>query len=124
MAGSYTIGVNGSLINVTIFMWRAELDRLPTKLALRRRSINVEDMGCSLCGEGVETVDHLFTACSVSCGVWSVVSNWCKVPQIFAFTFNDLLELRSNISGTIAKKEGVLWRGDHCLLEDLEGAQQ
>ncbi|KAJ0805638.1 putative RNA-directed DNA polymerase [Helianthus annuus] len=100
-----------------VFMWRAELDRLPTKLALRRRSINVEDMGCSLCGEGVETVDHLFTACSVSCGVWSVVSNWCKVPQIFAFTFKDLLELGSNISGSIAKKKAfygvviiVCWR--------------
>ncbi|XP_022015087.1 uncharacterized protein LOC110914609 [Helianthus annuus] len=74
-----------------IFMWRAELDRLPTKLALRRRSIQVEDTVCSLCGEGEETVDHLFTTCSVLCGVWSVLSSWCKVPQMYAFTFKDLM---------------------------------
>ncbi|KAJ0605054.1 hypothetical protein HanHA300_Chr02g0058651 [Helianthus annuus] len=59
-----------------IFMWRAFLDRLPTKLALARM---------------------LFMAM----GVWNEISTWCKIPRPFVFYVNDLVHLleHSGVSG-------------------------
>lgn len=41
------------------FLWRACHDRLPVPSSLVKRRVNV-DSRCKLCGEGVETVEHLF----------------------------------------------------------------
>ncbi|XP_022019692.1 uncharacterized protein LOC110919741 [Helianthus annuus] len=55
-----------------VFMWRAQMDRIPTKMAIRRRNIMVGDNLCALCGISDENSNHLFLACSVSSGVWLV----------------------------------------------------
>ena len=46
-----------------IFMWRANMDMIPTLHALRRRNIYVGEGMCVFCGEAEETSDHLFFAC-------------------------------------------------------------
>ncbi|KAJ0877928.1 putative reverse transcriptase zinc-binding domain-containing protein [Helianthus annuus] len=76
-----------------IFMWRASLDRLSTKEALRCRNINVGDGACALCSELDETVDHLFSGCRVACGVWDAIGSWLKVPRFFVFSFSDVIQL-------------------------------
>ncbi|KAJ0523908.1 putative reverse transcriptase zinc-binding domain-containing protein [Helianthus annuus] len=60
-------------IKVNIFVWRTEMDRIPTRMALSRRRLNVGDSSCTLCGIGDEDVMHLFTGCVFSFGVWSIV---------------------------------------------------
>ncbi|XP_021971086.1 uncharacterized protein LOC110866041 [Helianthus annuus] len=79
-----------------IFMWRAILDRLPSKRALRRRNIVVEDPMSSFCGEVEETMDHLFTACTLASNVWHAISTWCKIPEIFAFSVFDLSKIHKH----------------------------
>ncbi|KAJ0611749.1 putative RNA-directed DNA polymerase [Helianthus annuus] len=78
-------------LKCNIFAWRAVMDRLPTKLELRKRSIQVGDVMCPLCGSGEESADHLFTACSFATAIWSKISSWCKVPFIMAFSFKDVV---------------------------------
>lgn len=57
-----------------IFMWRLGLDRLPTSVQLRSRNCNTGSLECSLCGNEIETVDHLFCSCEVALDVWNRVS--------------------------------------------------
>ncbi|KAJ0846576.1 putative reverse transcriptase zinc-binding domain-containing protein [Helianthus annuus] len=49
-----------------IFMWRAFLDRIPTKTTLRRRNIQVQDEECVMCGEGLDSTDHILTECGIA----------------------------------------------------------
>ncbi|PWA81382.1 reverse transcriptase domain, Reverse transcriptase zinc-binding domain protein [Artemisia annua] len=90
-----------------IFMWRANMDRIPTMTALRRRNIVVGDGFCTLCGEAEETTDHIFTACSVASGVWGGISSWCKIPPLFMFSFKDVFQLINHLDGSKTRKEVI-----------------
>ncbi|XP_076944940.1 uncharacterized protein LOC143615794 [Bidens hawaiensis] len=73
--------------------WRAVFIRLPTMEALAKRNILVSSLDCPICGKGMETVDHVFISCDFSQAVWCLISQWCKVPSIYAFSVRDLVEL-------------------------------
>ncbi|XP_076919810.1 uncharacterized protein LOC143580751 [Bidens hawaiensis] len=76
-----------------IFMWRALLDRLPTKTALSRRNIDIGNTQCIFCDESEETVDHVFTGCGFSMTVWEGILRWCSLPNFFVFSLKDVIEM-------------------------------
>ncbi|KAJ0548291.1 putative RNA-directed DNA polymerase [Helianthus annuus] len=90
-----------------IHLWRAEMEKIPTKVALRKRNILQEDPICPLCLVAEETVDHLYSSCFVSSIVWNMVSTWCRIPAIFAFSIKDLLRLHKSLSVSSKKREAV-----------------
>ncbi|KAI3820804.1 hypothetical protein L1987_08352 [Smallanthus sonchifolius] len=94
-------------LKCNIFMWRAFLDRLPTKTALLRRSIQVDNQFCVWCECKEETVEHLFTGCGISAGVWHGISRWCRIRDIFAFHVKDLVDMHE-VSGVSGNKKMVL----------------
>ncbi|KAJ0450527.1 putative RNA-directed DNA polymerase [Helianthus annuus] len=79
-------------IKCNVFAWRAVRERLPTKVELSKRNIQVGAVSCPLCESGDETALHLFTACGFATAVWAKVCLWCKVPFLVAFSFKDILE--------------------------------
>ncbi|XP_076933961.1 uncharacterized protein LOC143600047 [Bidens hawaiensis] len=94
------------------------MNRIPTKDALIRRGISVGDGLCSLCGSEEESVTHLFTSCVVATVLWQKVSGWCHIPNIFAFSFRDLVEIHSHSRLGAAKKivvQGILVTACWCL---------
>jgi len=50
---------------VIVSAWRLLLDRLPTRLNLARRWVQLVNMLCPLCLDGDESTDHLFNTCRV-----------------------------------------------------------
>ncbi|XP_035843169.1 uncharacterized protein LOC110887759 [Helianthus annuus] len=88
-----------------LFAWRAEQDRIPTREALCRRNIRVDDSSCPLCNSEVESVDHLFTSCGVSAVIWQKIQVWCKSSNLFIFSFRDILEVYNWVGLEGHKKE-------------------
>ncbi|MFS7909276.1 putative reverse transcriptase zinc-binding domain-containing protein [Helianthus anomalus] len=84
-----------------------EMDRIPTRDALRKRNINIEDSLCPLCRSEDESTEHVFTSCFIASTVWNGISSWCKIPSIFAFSIRDLLEYHTVLRGSDRKKEAV-----------------
>ncbi|XP_076950772.1 uncharacterized protein LOC143623844 [Bidens hawaiensis] len=78
---------------VGLFAWRAELDKLPLLTLLARRNVGVGSLDGPACGELEETTEHIFVSCGLAQSVWQVISIWCNVPQVCAFSVRDLLEL-------------------------------
>ncbi|GJT89353.1 RNA-directed DNA polymerase, eukaryota, reverse transcriptase zinc-binding domain protein [Tanacetum coccineum] len=58
---------------VNIFMWRLFLDRLPHRLNLSSRGLDIDSIMCPLCNKHVESNSHGFFTCDTACGVWSLV---------------------------------------------------
>ncbi|XP_022004462.1 uncharacterized protein LOC110902028 [Helianthus annuus] len=86
--------------------------------ALKKRNIDKGDGTCVLCGDQDESVEHLFTACGVASTIWSVVSLWCKIPHILAFSVKDLLEAHEVGSLKGRKKDliqGIVRIGCWCI---------
>ncbi|XP_022007784.1 uncharacterized protein LOC110907059 [Helianthus annuus] len=94
-------------IKCNIFMWRLMLKRIPTKLALLRRNINVENTTCVLCGDGEDEVDHIFTDCAFSMSVWNGVLRWLGLPNYFAFSVSDILDIHK-VDGISATRKHII----------------
>ncbi|KAJ0749948.1 putative RNA-directed DNA polymerase [Helianthus annuus] len=92
---------------VNIHSWRMELNKVATAEALRRRNVGLSDPGCSLCRSDVETADHLFIACYITSNIWNAISNWCRIPNIYAFSIRDLLTYHSDSRLPEKKKEAI-----------------
>ncbi|MFS8011332.1 putative reverse transcriptase zinc-binding domain-containing protein [Helianthus anomalus] len=92
---------------VNIHSWRMEMNKLPTGEGLRKRNIAIDDIACPMCNSEEETVDHVFIACRVAAIIWSEISSWCKIPNIFAFSTKDLLCLHSTLRVSERKKVAV-----------------
>ncbi|XP_022019872.1 uncharacterized protein LOC110919934 [Helianthus annuus] len=83
------------------------MNKVPTAEALMYRNIGINDPSCPLCSLEVENADHLFIACFIASTVWNGVSKWCKIPQLFAFSFQDLLSIYNGLAVSEKKKEAV-----------------
>ena len=81
-------------------MWRAEMDRIPTRLALVRRGVNIQDVSCVLCDTGDESSMHTFTGCGITVIVWSFVERWCRLEPIIVFDVKDLLLIPDSVGGS------------------------
>ncbi|XP_022041740.1 uncharacterized protein LOC110944385 [Helianthus annuus] len=90
---------------VAIVAWRADMERLPTKCALSARNIPVQDQFCVLCGEYEETSEHLFAACHFAQSIWLNIADWCRIPPIITFGFEDLLSLHEISPGSSKKRK-------------------
>ncbi|XP_021996298.1 uncharacterized protein LOC110893499 [Helianthus annuus] len=76
-------------------------------MALVRRNILMDNQLCVWCDIEEETVEHIFTGCVISAGVWNGVSRWCRIPDIFAFHVKDLVNMHE-VCGTSGIKKAVL----------------
>ncbi|PWA74341.1 RNA-directed DNA polymerase, eukaryota [Artemisia annua] len=80
-----------------VFIWQAEMSKIPTADALRRRNMVGVEATCSICNEDNESVEHLFTSCRVAMVVWSHICSWTRVQRFFAFSFRDLIEVHEHV---------------------------
>ncbi|MFS7956553.1 putative reverse transcriptase zinc-binding domain-containing protein [Helianthus anomalus] len=94
-------------IKCNVFMWHMLMDRIPTKKALQRRCIDCGDLRCKFCNEQEDCIDHIVTACMLTCGVWNGVASWVNLPQFYFFSINDILQIYSSSGCSKAKKSAL-----------------
>ncbi|KAJ0455641.1 putative reverse transcriptase zinc-binding domain-containing protein [Helianthus annuus] len=92
-----------------IFFWRALQNKIPTRMALIHRNIPVAISSCCFCGDYEETTDHIFTGCSVAIRVWQTLSEWVRLPPLFAFEFKDVTEF--HLSRNLDKEKRKVIKG-------------
>ncbi|GJV47128.1 RNA-directed DNA polymerase, eukaryota, reverse transcriptase zinc-binding domain protein [Tanacetum coccineum] len=63
---------------VNIFMWRLLLDRLPHRLNLSSRGLDIDLILCPVCSKHVESNSHAFLSCSAASNIWRLVRGWCR----------------------------------------------
>ncbi|KAJ0513971.1 putative reverse transcriptase zinc-binding domain-containing protein [Helianthus annuus] len=65
---------------INCFLWRAVLDRIPTRDALVIRNTHIPSVLCVLCNTRNESMDHLLISCQYAQLVWTTISLWVKIP--------------------------------------------
>ncbi|XP_076899222.1 uncharacterized protein LOC143553032 [Bidens hawaiensis] len=76
---------------VSILAWHVGLERLPTLVELAKGNVNFGSDLCPFCGDHAETVEHLFVSCSLGQDVSQILSMWCGLPSVYAFSVRDFL---------------------------------
>ncbi|GJU46190.1 RNA-directed DNA polymerase, eukaryota [Tanacetum coccineum] len=72
---------------VNIFIWRLSLDRLPHKLNLYLRGMDILTISCSSCNANVESANHIFFECTIASDMWKLAYRWCDIPFVQALSF-------------------------------------
>ncbi|GKB47887.1 retrotransposon protein, putative, ty1-copia subclass [Tanacetum coccineum] len=70
---------------VNINIWRASLDRLPTRLNLVSRGIPISDDSCPFCEAVAEDIDHCLINCPKVIRVWRILWNWWNLGSCTIF---------------------------------------
>ncbi|GJR38484.1 RNA-directed DNA polymerase, eukaryota, reverse transcriptase zinc-binding domain protein [Tanacetum coccineum] len=63
-------------IKVNVFLWRLHLNKLPSKVNLDRRGVQIDFILCQTCQLDVETVNHIFFNCEMAKYLWSLLAKW------------------------------------------------
>ncbi|GKC98101.1 RNA-directed DNA polymerase, eukaryota, reverse transcriptase zinc-binding domain protein [Tanacetum coccineum] len=62
-----------------INIWRLILDRLPHKLNLSSRGIDIQAISCPSCNGNVESSNHIIFECNIAKDIWMLVRKWCDI---------------------------------------------
>ncbi|GJY26569.1 RNA-directed DNA polymerase, eukaryota, reverse transcriptase zinc-binding domain protein [Tanacetum coccineum] len=65
---------------VNIFIWRLALDRLPHRLNLSARGMDIASIACPSYNDNVESSSHIFFDCDFAKEIWRLISSWCDFP--------------------------------------------
>ncbi|GJW51894.1 RNA-directed DNA polymerase, eukaryota [Tanacetum coccineum] len=74
------------------FADRLSLDRLPHRLNLSSRGMDIPAISCPSCNANVESANHFFFECDIATDMWKLVFRWCDIPLFQASSwdsFND-----------------------------------
>nr|GFA40942.1 RNA-directed DNA polymerase, eukaryota [Tanacetum cinerariifolium] len=63
-------------IKINVFAWKVYLDRLPTRLNLIRRGLQVPSLSCPVCNAAYEDMSHLLFSCDLANDVVWLVCRW------------------------------------------------
>nr|GEV27386.1 reverse transcriptase domain-containing protein [Tanacetum cinerariifolium] len=74
-------------IKINIFAWKIYLDKLPTRLNISLRGIDIPSIICPNCSLAGESCSHLFFSCSLARLLWSKVARWWDfgIPDFSAY---------------------------------------
>ncbi|GJY89742.1 RNA-directed DNA polymerase, eukaryota, reverse transcriptase zinc-binding domain protein [Tanacetum coccineum] len=82
---------------VNILVWRIMNKRVPTRVNLDKRGIDLDYVRCPLCDDDIETEDHLFALCSIAKDVWKEVMAWWKVSGVLVTSVDDAALLSDGV---------------------------
>nr|GEU38326.1 RNA-directed DNA polymerase, eukaryota [Tanacetum cinerariifolium] len=105
-------------IKINVFAWKVYLDRLPTRLNLIRRDVQVPSLSCPVCNAAYEDMSHLLFSCDLANDVVRFVCRWWNLTWSPLGSYSEWLSwfnsirLCSRIKGML---EGVFYVTWWCL---------
>ncbi|GKC38186.1 RNA-directed DNA polymerase, eukaryota [Tanacetum coccineum] len=79
-------------IKINIMAWKVSLDKLPTRLNLSLRGIEIPSITCPICSCAGESCSHLFFTCSKARNITIKLARWWEFDCQDLFSYDDWLE--------------------------------
>nr|GEV84740.1 cysteine-rich receptor-like protein kinase [Tanacetum cinerariifolium] len=76
---------------VKIFIWRMLVNKLPTRMNLITRGINVQSNQCGIGDTWDEMINHLILHCDLARDMWALVRRWWSLDFPFVLTIRELM---------------------------------
>ncbi|XP_071694261.1 uncharacterized protein [Rutidosis leptorrhynchoides] len=97
---------------IELFVWRTILKRLPVRIELDKRGIDIHSVRCPLCDGDVESIDHIFIVCKQARDLWDRVAKWWILGHLAINNLSDFLKDVGNASMSRLGKQilqAVIW---------------
>ncbi|GKA45570.1 RNA-directed DNA polymerase, eukaryota, reverse transcriptase zinc-binding domain protein [Tanacetum coccineum] len=93
---------------VNIFVWRALRGRLPVRVELDKRRVDLDSLLCPCCNNVVESCEHSLVLCSMAMGVWEKNFSWWRVGSFNVFTISEIFAFSGSV--IIPNRSSLLWQ--------------
>ncbi|XP_071699458.1 uncharacterized protein [Rutidosis leptorrhynchoides] len=91
-----------------IFVWRSIRSRLPVRLELDKRGIDLNPVWCPICDDAVESMDHILVGCKLAKDVWGRLFKWWGLNFSSGYNLDNIFALDHGIHSS---KEGhLIWQ--------------
>ncbi|GJW20791.1 RNA-directed DNA polymerase, eukaryota [Tanacetum coccineum] len=78
-------------IKVNIHAWRVCLDKIPTRLNLSIRGIEIPSIFCPICNSSVESTSHIFFSCPLARHLRRKILRWWEIDDSLINCYSDWL---------------------------------
>jgi len=89
--------------------WRLFLDKLPTKVKLAARGIQLQNNLCEMCLASEENAEHLFFSCRASQKVWNMCDRWIGVSSVHHVNARDNFQHFHLVN--LNRRQNKIWQG-------------
>ncbi|GKC72382.1 RNA-directed DNA polymerase, eukaryota [Tanacetum coccineum] len=89
--------VNVIPIKINVFAWRVILDKLPTRLNISLRGVDIPFILCPICNISVKSISHLLFSCSLARQLRSKFLRWWELEDIELESYEDWLQWFNNV---------------------------
>ncbi|XP_071687671.1 uncharacterized protein [Rutidosis leptorrhynchoides] len=96
---------------IEIFAWRTLKKRIPVRIELDIRGIDLHSVRCPVCDDDLESVDHFIVSCKFASDVWSRIYNWWKLGPCSCSNVDILEGNIAHASTSLGQKiwKAVVW---------------
>ncbi|XP_071734217.1 uncharacterized protein [Rutidosis leptorrhynchoides] len=92
---------------IGLFVWRANLERLPVRVELDKRGIDLDSVRCPICNNDIETVAHILLHCSFAKDLWSRVFRWWNLNRPMYANMGKMFQGNRN---ALSSQTSKLWQ--------------
>ncbi|GJU75646.1 RNA-directed DNA polymerase, eukaryota [Tanacetum coccineum] len=113
-------------IKINVFAWRVRLDKLPTRLILSLKGIDISTIVCPLCHASIESGSRIFFSCPMARQLWRKLMRWWELEDIDLASYDYWLlwlnssrlskRLKEILEGVCYVKWWLIWRFRNQLL--------
>ncbi|XP_071724329.1 uncharacterized protein [Rutidosis leptorrhynchoides] len=93
---------------IEVFVWRTIRKRIPTRVELDNKHIDLDSVRCPVCDDGLETVEHTLVFCKMASEIWKRILAWWKFDNINAYSIDEIFKDTSPYSNS--SKMGKIWQ--------------
>ena len=68
------------------------MNKLPTRVILDNRGLDIGSVLCPICRDDVETTNHLFFSCPMAFDLWEMVARWWDIDVLILSSMADWVE--------------------------------
>ncbi|XP_071736948.1 uncharacterized protein [Rutidosis leptorrhynchoides] len=67
---------------IGIFVWRAKQNKLPVRMAIDKKGIDLHSLRCPFFDDDIETLHHTLLTCSFAKDIWDRIRKWWKIGHL------------------------------------------
>ncbi|XP_071717965.1 uncharacterized protein [Rutidosis leptorrhynchoides] len=77
---------------IGIFIWRAKQNKLPVRVALDKKGIDLHSLRCPVCDDDIETLHHTLLTCSFAKDIWERIQKWWNFNHLPISSISDIAQ--------------------------------
>ncbi|XP_071729123.1 uncharacterized protein [Rutidosis leptorrhynchoides] len=78
-------------LSLNIFSWRVKRKRIPVRVELDKRGIDMDSVRCPTCNDDIESTDHAMIFCKHALNAWDRVFKWWGLGNFSNWSIHEIL---------------------------------